>query len=57
MKIAIVSPRGFVQGGISRVVESWARVIGAAGHAVVVLTPEEEGAIPFPTLECVGRRA
>jgi len=54
MKIIIVTSAAFAHGGVSRVMESWARVLGAGGHSVSVLTPVTDDAIPLPALEGVG---
>lgn len=56
MKLAITTPAAFVHGGMSRVMESWARVLGSAGHDVTVVTPQTRDAIPVPELPGVSAR-
>gem|GEM_PF-2157834 len=50
MKIAIVATQAYAHGGMSRVIESWARVLGAGGHSVSVITPVLNYAIPLPAM-------
>jgi len=44
MKLAIVKSGCFDGGGVSRVIESWARMLAEAGHEVTVVSQAEPGA-------------
>jgi glycosyltransferase involved in cell wall biosynthesis len=56
MRIAIVMSGAFGGAGVPRVVESWARMLGEAGHAVTVVSRAEPKATPFPALPGVRAR-
>lgn len=50
MNVLIATPAWFALGGMSRVIESWARILSVAGHRVIVTTRATGAAEPFPAL-------
>ncbi len=53
MKIAIVRSGILSGGGISRVIESWARMLGGAGHDVTVVSQSSPKARELPAMDGV----
>ena len=56
MRIAILKAGLFAGGGVRRVMESWARVLGAHGHSIVVLAERSESTLPIPEIPGVEQR-